>query len=154
MIKIEGGAHMCPLVKALTDNGVPVCAHLGLAPQSVHLLGGYKVQGRDIKSARQLLADARELVAAGAQMVLVECVPAKIGKSLTRQLDVPVIGIGAGSACDGQVLVMHDLLGLTAGKAPRFVKNFMQNAATPQVAFAEYVHAVKTQAFPAPEHQF
>ncbi|WP_346796395.1 3-methyl-2-oxobutanoate hydroxymethyltransferase [Halomonas sp. Bachu 37] len=154
LVKLEGEAWMAEGIRELTRRGVPVCAHLGLTPQTVYQLGGYKVQGRDAEQAERIINDARILVEAGASVILLECVPASLGKAVTQALDVPVIGIGAGPDTDGQILVMHDVLGVTHGRTPRFVKNFMTEAASIQGAFTQYHDAVKTRAFPAPEHCF
>ncbi|MDT8893594.1 3-methyl-2-oxobutanoate hydroxymethyltransferase [Halomonas sp. I1] len=154
MIKVEGEAWMAEGVRELTRRGVPVCAHLGLTPQTVHQLGGYKVQGRDADQATRILEDARTLVDAGATVILLECVPASLGRAITEALDVPVIGIGAGPDTDGQILVMHDILGVTPGRSPRFVKNFMTEAADIPTAFRHYHEAVKARRFPAEEHCF
>lgn len=154
MVKLEGGTEIEGLVRALSDQGIPVCAHLGLLPQSVHRLGGYKVQGRDDSSAAKILNDARVLESAGAEMLVLECVPASLGQAITADLNIPVIGIGAGADTDGQVLVMHDMLGLTPGKRPRFCQNFMQGADSVQAAFEQYVAAVKSGAFPTAEQQY
>ncbi|SHL27943.1 3-methyl-2-oxobutanoate hydroxymethyltransferase [Halomonas caseinilytica] len=154
MIKVEGEAWMAEGIRELTRRGVPVCAHLGLTPQTVHQLGGYKVQGRDADQASRILEDARTLVDAGASVILLECVPASLGRAVTEALDVPVIGIGAGPDTDGQILVMHDILGVTRGRSPRFVKNFMAEAEDIPDAFRRYHDAVKTRRFPAEEHCF
>ncbi|GED23097.1 3-methyl-2-oxobutanoate hydroxymethyltransferase [Halomonas halmophila] len=154
MIKVEGEAWMAEGVRELVRRGVPVCAHLGLTPQAVHQLGGYKVQGRDSEEASRILEEARALVAAGASVILLECVPASLGRAVSEALEVPVIGIGAGPDTDGQILVMHDVLGVTAGRGPRFVKNFMAEADDIQDAFKRYHDAVKTRQFPAEEHCF
>ncbi|CAM3989003.1 3-methyl-2-oxobutanoate hydroxymethyltransferase [Vreelandella rituensis] len=154
LVKVEGEAWMADGIRELTRRGVPVCAHLGLTPQSVYQLGGYKVQGRETEQAEQILADARTLVEAGASVILLECVPASLGKAITEALDVPVIGIGAGPDVDGQILVMHDVLGVTHGKTPRFVKNFLQEGGSIQQAFKAYHESVKARTFPAPEHCF
>ncbi|WP_207061388.1 3-methyl-2-oxobutanoate hydroxymethyltransferase [Motiliproteus sp. SC1-56] len=154
MVKLEGTAWLADTIERLSERGIPVCAHLGLTPQSVNKLGGYKVQGRGDAEAQQLLADAKALEAAGASVLLLECVPSPLAKQVTEAAEVPVIGIGAGPDTDGQVLVLHDILGLTPGRPPRFVKNFMAEAATPQEALRAYVDAVKSGAFPAPEHGF
>ncbi|MCS2608247.1 3-methyl-2-oxobutanoate hydroxymethyltransferase [Halomonas dongshanensis] len=154
MVKLEGEAWMAEDVRALTQRGVPVCAHLGLTPQTVHQLGGYRVQGREDAHAQRILDDAKTLVEAGASVILLECVPQHLGKAVTAALDVPVIGIGAGPDTDGQILVMHDLLGVTHGRTPRFVKNFMAEADAIQDAFSRYHQAVKARRFPAPEHCF
>lgn len=154
LVKLEGEAWMADGIRELTRRGVPVCAHLGLTPQTVHQLGGYKVQGRDAAQAERIINDAKVLVDAGASVILLECVPASLGKAVTEALEVPVIGIGAGPDTDGQILVMHDVLGVTHGRTPRFVKNFMVEADSIQTAFQHYHEAVKTRAFPAPEHCF
>lgn len=154
LVKVEGEAWMAEGIRELTRRGVPVCAHLGLTPQTVYQIGGYKVQGREAAQAEQIINDAKVLVEAGASVILLECVPASLGKAVTEALDVPVIGIGAGPDTDGQILVMHDVLGVTHGRTPRFVKNFMVDADSIQNAFQNYHEAVKTRAFPAPEHCF
>ena len=154
MIKIEGGAWLAETVRFLTDRGMPVCAHIGLTPQFVHQLGGYKVQGKTDHGAEQLKRDALALQEAGAAMVLLEAVPAALGKEVTGMLHVPTIGIGAGPDCSGQVLVMHDLLGVFPGRKARFVKNFMEGQTSIDAAVQAYVAAVKDGSFPAPEHCF
>lgn len=154
MVKVEGEAWMAEGIRELTRRGVPVCAHLGLTPQSVYQLGGYKVQGREADRAAQILEDARTLVAAGASIILLECVPASLGRAVSEALDVPVIGIGAGPDTDGQILVMHDILGITPGRSPRFVKNFMTEADDIQGAFRHYHEAVKARRFPSEAHCF
>ena len=153
MVKLEGAGPMIDIVHYLTSRGVPVCGHLGLTPQSVNQLGGFKVQARDEESARQLLEDARAMQQAGAQMLVVECVPAALGKEVSASVDIPVIGIGAGVDCDGQVLVMHDMLGLGAW-APKFVANFMQDSDSIQGAFEAFVLSVRESRFPAKEHEY
>ena len=154
MVKLEGGAQQLETVRILSQNGVAVCAHLGLQPQSVHKLGGYHVQGRDDKQASQMLRDAIELQSTGAQLLVLECVPSILAAEISCSLEIPVIGIGAGVECDGQVLVLHDILGLTSGHVPKFVKNFMQQGGTIQDAVSAYVAAVKDGSFPAAEHCF
>jgi 3-methyl-2-oxobutanoate hydroxymethyltransferase len=154
LVKLEGEAWMAEGIRELTRRGVPVCAHLGLTPQTVHQLGGYKVQGREAAHAERIINDAKVLADAGASVILLECVPASLGKAVTEALDVPVIGIGAGPDTDGQILVMHDVLGITHGRTPRFVKNFMVEADSIQLAFQRYHDAVKTRTFPAQEHCF
>jgi 3-methyl-2-oxobutanoate hydroxymethyltransferase len=151
MVKLEGGAWLADTVSALTQRGMPVCAHLGLLPQSVHQLGGYRVQGRDAGSAQTLLADARTLEQAGAGLLVLECVPGALAQQVAQALTIPVIGIGAGADCDGQVLVLYDVLGLSA-KPPRFAKNFLAGVADIPAAVAAYVSAVKAGEFPAAEH--
>ncbi|MDO9372180.1 MAG: 3-methyl-2-oxobutanoate hydroxymethyltransferase [Gammaproteobacteria bacterium] len=153
MVKLEGGAWLADTVHELTQRGMPVCAHLGLLPQSVHQLGGYRVQGRDVSSAQTLLSDARALEQAGAGLLVLECVPDTLAQQITQALKLPVIGIGAGAHCDGQVLVLHDVLGLTP-KPPKFSKNFLHDAADIPSAARAYVSAVKAGEFPAPEHSF
>ncbi|MFW3616638.1 3-methyl-2-oxobutanoate hydroxymethyltransferase [Billgrantia antri] len=154
IVKVEGEAWMADGIRELTRRGVPVCAHLGLTPQTVYQLGGYKVQGRDAERAAQILEDARTLVEAGASIILLECVPASLGKTVTEALQVPVIGIGAGPDTDGQILVMHDVLGVTHGRIPRFVKNFMAEADDIPGAFRRYHEDVKARRFPSEEHCF
>ncbi len=153
MVKIEGGAWLADTVRFLVERGVPVCAHIGLTPQSVHQLGGYRVQGRSEEGAAQLKADALALEAAGAAMIVMEMVPSTVAAGITASLhSMATIGIGAGKDCDGQVLVLHDLLGVFPGRKARFVKNFMQGAASIDDAVAAYAAAVKNGSFPAPEH--
>ena len=155
MVKVEGAVWLAESIRLLAERGVPVCAHLGLTPQAVNVFGGYKVQGRGDAAARQLRADAMALEQAGAAMVLLECVPSELAAEISQSLKIPVIGIGAGSATDGQVLVLHDMLGLSlTGRTPKFVKNFMQGQPTIQAALAAYVQAVKDVSFPAEEHGF
>lgn len=148
MVKLEGGGWTAPVVRFITERGIPVCAHLGLTPQTATALGGYKVQGRDEAAAALLKQQAQELVEAGAQMLVLEMVPSALAAELTRTLGIPVIGIGAGVACSGQVLVLHDMLDVTPGRRPRFVKNFMQGAASVQDAVRRYVGEVKAKTFP------
>ena len=155
MVKLEGAAWLAESVRLLAERGVPACVHLGLTPQSVNLLGGYKVQGRQDIQARQMRADAIALEQAGAAMLLLECVPVELAADIAQAVKIPVIGIGAGSAVDGQVLVLHDMLGLSlSGRVPRFVKNFMTGQSDIQGALRAYVNAVKAVDFPAPEHGF
>jgi 3-methyl-2-oxobutanoate hydroxymethyltransferase len=154
MVKLEGGAVMLDTVRFLVQRGVPVCAHLGLTPQSVHQLGGYRVQGKTEDAARSLLADARALEEAGAAMLVLEAVPAALAKELTAALSIPTIGIGAGADCSGQVLVIYDMLDIYPGRKARFVRNFMDGAADVAGAVRRYVEAVKAGTFPAPEHGF
>ena len=154
MVKLEGGAWLAPTVKFLTERAIPVCAHLGLTPQSVHQLGGYKVQGKTSAAADVLKADALLLQTAGASLLVLEAIPATLGKEVTDLLTIPTIGIGAGLDCSGQVLVMHDLLGVFPGRKARFVKNFMEGQSSIEAAVLAYVAAVKDQSFPAPEHCF
>ncbi|MES2818595.1 MAG: 3-methyl-2-oxobutanoate hydroxymethyltransferase [Pseudomonadota bacterium] len=155
MVKLEGAAWLAEPIRLLAERGVPVCAHLGLTPQAVNLLGGYKVQGRQEAQARQMRADAMALEQAGASMLLLECVPSDLAAEITQAVKIPVIGIGAGAATDGQVLVLHDMLGLSlTGRSPKFVKNFMDGHTSISAAMAAYVRAVKAVAFPAVEHGF
>jgi 3-methyl-2-oxobutanoate hydroxymethyltransferase len=151
MVKLEGGGWTTETVRFLVDRGVPVCAHLGLTPQSVHALGGYRVQGRDERAAATLEQQAIAVAEAGAAMLVLELVPSALAQKVTAGLSIPVIGIGAGVRCSGQVLVLHDMLNLTAGKMPRFVRNFMQGAAGVDDAVRRYVAAVKDQSFPDTE---
>ena len=154
MVKIEGGGELEPTIRHLATYGVPVCAHLGLRPQMVHKLGGFKVQGRDEAAAAQMIEDAAALEAAGADMLLLECVPSHLGKTIAERATVPVIGIGAGPDTDGQILVIYDILGLSPGKKPRFVKNFLDGADSLEAATTDYVAAVKDSTYPGPEHGF
>ena len=155
MVKLEGGAFMAQTIAFLVERGVPVCAHIGLTPQSVNQLGGYRVQGKDDNSAAVLKADALALEQAGAAMVVLEMVPAALAAAVTASArTMATIGIGAGKDCDGQVLVLHDMLGIYAGKSPRFSKNFMNGAASIEEAVKAYVAGVKDGSFPAPEHSY
>ncbi len=154
MVKLEGGAGQVRIVEHLARHDIPVCAHLGLRPQSVHKIGGFKVQGRDTRQAQRMLEDAVALESAGADIVLLECVPNELGKAVRDAVEVPVIGIGAGPEVDGQILVLYDILGITQGPLPRFVRNFMTGVDTPLEAIRRYVDAVKGRAYPAPEHCF
>ena len=154
MIKLEGGAWLAPTVRFLTERAVPVCAHVGLTPQSVHQFGGYKVQGKTVEAADQLKADALALQTAGASLIVLEAVPSTLGKEVTELLSIPTIGIGAGPDCSGQVLVMHDMLGVFPGRKARFVKNFMEGQNSIEAAVRAYVTAVKDRDFPGPEHCF
>lgn len=154
MVKIEGGVAMVDTVSFLVERGVPVCAHIGLTPQSVHQLGGYRVQGRTDAAALRLRDEAARLEAAGAGMLLFEAIPAALAAALTAAASVPTIGIGAGAGCSGQVLVLHDMLDVFPGKKARFVKNFMAGSAGIEAAVAAYVAEVKAGTFPAAEHSF
>jgi 3-methyl-2-oxobutanoate hydroxymethyltransferase len=151
MVKLEGGGWTAEAVRLLVERGMPVCAHLGLTPQSVHALGGWRVQGRGDEAAATLLRQARELQDAGAAMLVLELVPAALGAQVAAALDIPVIGIGAGPSCDGQVLVLHDALGLSPGRPPRFVRDFMEGSAGIGEAVRRYVQDVKAGRFPDPE---
>jgi 3-methyl-2-oxobutanoate hydroxymethyltransferase len=148
MVKLEGGGWTAPIVRFLVDRGIPVCGHLGFTPQSVHALGGYRVQGRDEAAARVLRLHAEELAAAGAELLVLEMVPAAVARDLTNALPIPVIGIGAGVGCSGQVLVLHDMLGLTGGEPLRFVRNFLDGNASIALAVRQYVADVKGGRFP------
>jgi len=153
MVKLEGGAWLAPTIEFLAARGIPVCGHLGLQPQSVHRLGGYKVQGKTEESAQELRDDARRLAAAGAALLVLEMVPATLAAELTDELSVPTIGIGAGPGCSGQVLVLYDMLGIYPGKPMRFVRNFMAAGDTGiEAAVTAFVQAVKDGSFPGPEH--
>lgn len=154
MVKLEGGASMVETVRFLTERGIPVCGHIGLTPQSVHQLGGYRVQGKESAAAQKLLEDATALEQAGAGMIVLEAMPALLAAEITAQLTIPTIGIGAGAACSGQVLVLHDLLDIYPGKKASFVKNYMQGANSIAAAVANYVAEVKAGEFPAAEHSF
>ena len=154
MVKLEGGAPMVETTRFLVERGVPVCAHIGLTPQSVHTLGGYRVQGRQEDAADRLVADAKALEAAGAAIVLMEAMPAAVAKRVTDALTVPTIGIGAGPDVSGQVLVVYDMLDIYPGRKARFVKNFMEGAPSVKAAIEAYVKAVKAKTFPAAEHSF
>jgi len=154
MVKLEGGEDQIAIVEHLARHDIAVCAHLGLKPQSVHKIGGFRVQGRDSKEAKEILDNAKALQDAGADVVLLECVPNELGKSIKENLDVPVIGIGAGPFVDGQILVLYDILDITQGSTPKFVRNFMLDQASPINAIESYVQAVKNKEYPAPEHCF
>lgn len=154
MVKLEGGAGQVEIVEFLSGHDIPVCAHLGLKPQSVHKVGGFRVQGRDEAAAAQMISDAKALEGAGADIVLLECIPAKLGLQLTEELQVPVIGIGAGPDTNGQILVLYDVLDITVGRKPRFSRNFVPGTNSPLEAIKAYVHAVKTRDYPAAEHCF
>jgi 3-methyl-2-oxobutanoate hydroxymethyltransferase len=154
MIKLEGGEGQVDIVEHLARHDIPVCAHLGLKPQSVHKIGGFRVQGREAEKAKDMKRAAKRLQDAGADIVLLECVPSELGKSIRESLEVPVIGIGAGPDVDGQILVLYDILDITQGKTPRFVKNFQAGQASPLEAIEAYVRAVKDRSYPAPEHCF
>jgi 3-methyl-2-oxobutanoate hydroxymethyltransferase len=148
MVKLEGGGWTAPIVRLLVERGIPVCAHLGFTPQSVHALGGYRVQGRDEAAARVLCRQAEELAAAGAELLVLELVPAAVARELTGTLSIPTIGIGAGAGCSGQVLVLHDMLGVTAGEPLKFVRNFMDGSSSVESAVRKYVAEVKDGRFP------
>jgi 3-methyl-2-oxobutanoate hydroxymethyltransferase len=154
MVKLESGKGQLDIVQYLADHDIAVCAHLGLKPQSVHKTGGFRVQGRETEAAERMLEDAVALESVGADLVLLECIPSELGRTITQAVKVPVIGIGAGPATDGQILVLYDILDITAGRKPRFVRNFMAESASPQAAVLRYVADVKSGAYPGPEHCF
>jgi len=154
MVKLEGGAEFADTIRFLTRRGVPVCGHLGLTPQSVHQFGGYRVQGKGEDAEQKLIEDAVELEAAGAGLIVLEAIPAKLGEQVTQRLRIPTIGIGAGPGCSGQVLVLHDMLDVFPGKKARFVRNFMKGASGIADAAERYVRAVRDGSFPAEEHSF
>ena len=154
MIKLEGGEGQIEIVEHLARHDIPVCAHLGLKPQSVHKIGGFRVQGREAEQAEEMLQSARRLQDAGSDIVLLECVPNEVGEAITAALQVPVIGIGAGPSVDGQILVLYDILDITQGRTPRFVKNFQAGHTSPLAALEAYVAAVKDRSYPEPEHCF
>ena len=154
MVKLEGAGPVLDAIAYLAQREIPVCAHLGLTPQSVNRLGGFRVQGKDQSAAERLVEDARRVQQAGAELLVLECVPAALAQRITAELDIPTIGIGAGVDCDGQVLVLHDLLGVTPGSRPRFVKNFLAEGGAVHGAVKAYVEAVRDGSFPAPEHTY
>ncbi len=154
MVKIEGAGRILEVIAAVVERNIPVCAHLGLTPQSVHRLGGYKVQGREQEAAERLLADARAVAEAGAGMLVLECVPSKLAARIAGELDIPVVGIGAGAGCDGQVLVIYDMLGITPGKRPSFSKDFLAGRGSVDEAIAAYAADVREGRFPDATHAF
>ena len=154
MVKLEGGAGQVEIVEFLAQHDIAVCAHLGLKPQSVHKTGGFRVQGREDAAAQAMKRDAKALQDAGADVILLECIPSKLGAEITAELDVPVIGIGAGPDTDGQILVLYDVLDITPGRKPRFVKNYMTGHDSPLAGIMSYVESVKSREYPAPEHCF
>jgi len=154
MVKLEGGSWLCDTFSLLAERGIPACAHLGLTPQSVNKFGGYKVQGKDADQAQQITADAVALQQAGADLLVLECVPTTLARQITERLKIPVIGIGAGPHTDGQVLVSYDMLGLTPQRTPKFTKNFLATAEDIPDAFKQYVRDVKALRFPAEEHSY
>lgn len=156
MVKLEGGSWLVETISKLTQRGILVCAHLGLTPQSVDALGGYKVQGREAQTAERIMQDALALQNAGASLLVLECVPQKLAKTISEKLTIPTIGIGAGKYTDGQVLVLHDMLGLNSDFQPSFVKNFLQleNTSSIQDAIKNYIKAVKDRSFPGDEYSF
>jgi 3-methyl-2-oxobutanoate hydroxymethyltransferase len=154
MIKLEGGDGQIEIVEHLSRHDIPVCAHIGLKPQSVHKIGGFRVQGRDPEHAKRMVESARRLQDAGADIVLMECVPNEVGAAVRNALHVPVIGIGSGPDVDGQILVLYDILDITQGRTPKFVKNFMPGHDSPLAAIQSYVNAVRDKSYPQPEHCF
>jgi 3-methyl-2-oxobutanoate hydroxymethyltransferase len=154
MVKLEGGTLQLKTVEFLASREIPVCAHIGLTPQSVHKIGGFRVQGREEEAAEQMIREARALADAGADIVLLECVPSALGATITEEVPVPVIGIGAGPDVDGQILVLYDILDITPGRKPRFTRNYMAGAGSPLQAVSDYVASVKDGTYPAPEHCF
>ncbi|HXR63542.1 MAG TPA: 3-methyl-2-oxobutanoate hydroxymethyltransferase [Rudaea sp.] len=154
MVKLEGAGHVLEAIRALDRHDIPVCAHLGLTPQSVHKFGGYRVQGKTRSAAERLLAEARAVEEAGADLLVLECVPAELAAQITSELQIPTIGIGAGAACDGQVLVIYDMLGITPGRRPRFSKDFLAGHDSIGAAIKAYARAVRHGDFPGPEHSF
>ncbi len=154
MIKLEGGEGQLDVVEHLARHDIPVCAHIGLKPQSVHKIGGFRVQGREPEQAKKMIESAKHLQDCGADIVLLECVPNEVGEAIHDGIDLPVIGIGAGPHVDGQILVLYDILDITPGRKPKFVRNFMTGADTPLEAIRGYVKAVKDRSYPAPEHCF
>jgi len=154
MVKLEGTGAQAEIVAALAANGIPVCAHIGLRPQAVEKTSGFRIQGRGAEAARRIIEDARELEKAGADIILLECIPRDLAKQIREAVSVPVIGIGAGPDVDGQILVLYDILGITSGRKPSFAKNFMDGAGSIQAALENYVREVKARAYPAPEHTF
>jgi 3-methyl-2-oxobutanoate hydroxymethyltransferase len=154
MVKLEGGDWQIDIIQYLVERSVPVCAHLGLLPQSVHILGGYKVQGKSKDAASLMLEQAIACAQAGAQMIVLEAIPSSLGKLITESLSIPTIGIGAGADCSGQVLVLQDMLGISPGKPPKFVKNFLDGHTSIEAAVKAYVREVKSGKFPGPEHSF
>lgn len=154
MVKLEGAGWVLGIITALAERDVPVCAHLGLTPQSVHKLGGYRVQGKQDADASRLLADAHAVADAGADLLVLECVPAALAERITAEVPIPTIGIGAGAACDGQVLVLYDMLGITPGRRPRFSKDFLAGHGSIDAALRAYVEAVRSGVFPEAAHAF
>jgi len=154
MVKLEGGNEMLETVSLLTSRGIPVCGHLGLLPQSVHKMSGYRVQGKSEDEASRILNDAIALENAGADLLVLECVPTKLAKDISEKISIPTIGIGAGVDCDGQVLVLYDMLNITKGKRPSFSKDFLQGKSSISDAISAYITDVKSKAFPADEHSF
>lgn len=153
-VKLEGGASVCPQIKAITEASIPVVAHIGLTPQSVNAFGGFKVQGKSEADARRLIEEAKAVEEAGAFAIVLECIPAKLAKLITESVSIPTIGIGAGADCDGQVLVYQDMLALFSDFKPKFVKHFANAGEVMKRGFTEYIKEVKEGTFPAAEHTF
>lgn len=153
-VKLEGGIEVCPQIKAITDAGIPVCAHLGMTPQSINAFGGFKVQCKTEEAAKKLIEDAKAVEEAGAFAVVLECVPAKLAELITKTINIPTIGIGAGNGCDGQVLVYQDMLGMFSDFTPKFVKKFATVGEVMKEAFAEYIKEVADGTFPGKEHEY
>lgn len=154
IVKLEGAGPIIEIIDCLVERDVPVCAHLGLTPQSVHRLGGYKVQGREAAASERLQVDALAVEQAGASFLVLECVPTDLATAISRSLRIPTIGIGAGPGCDGQILVLHDVLGVSAGRRPRFAKDFTAEGRGPRKAIAAYVEDVRQARFPLAEHGY
>lgn len=154
MVKLEGGEWLYPAIERLTQQGIPVCGHLGLTPQSVHVFGGFKIQGRTNEAAQKMINDAKALEAAGAQLLVLECIPSDVAKAVTDAVSIPTIGIGAGKETSGQILVMHDLVGISAGYIPKFSKNFLLETEDMPSAVTKYITDVQSGEFPEPEHEF
>jgi 3-methyl-2-oxobutanoate hydroxymethyltransferase len=154
MVKVEGGDWLLDSIRGLNQRGVPVCGHLGLTPQSVHVFGGFKVQGRDDLQAEQLMEQARALVQAGIQMLVLECIPTNLAAKISRAIDIPVIGIGAGAGTDGQILVMHDMFGISANYMPKFSKNYLEQTGDIREAVKSYIEEVQSGVFPSEQHSF
>lgn len=154
MVKLEGGASVCPQIEAIVKASIPVCAHLGLTPQSINMFGGFKVQGKSAEAAKQILEDAKRIEAAGASMVVLEGIPTKLAQIITQTLSIPTIGIGAGQFCDGQVLVYQDMLGMFSDFKPKFVKVFANTGEFMKNAFTDYINEVKAGSFPTEEHSY
>ena len=153
-VKLEGGVEVCPQIKAITDAGIPVCAHIGMTPQSINAFGGHKVQGKTEEAARKLIEDAKAVEEAGAFAVVLECVPKKLADLVTKEVNIPTIGIGAGNGCDGQVLVYQDLLGMFSDFTPKFVKKYANVGEVMKEAFANYIKEVAEGSFPSAEHEY
>ena len=154
MVKLEGGASVCPQIEAIVKASIPVCAHIGLTPQSINAFGGFKVQGKSEEAARQLIEDAKRVEAAGASLLVMEGIPAKLAEIITKTVNIPTIGIGAGAGCDGQVLVYQDMLGMFKDYVPKFVKVFADTGSVMKQAFADYTREVKEGTFPSAEHTY